>query len=495
MSKSRQCILGLFAVIVLWAAAFKLRADDQAQFGEQYSRNMISPEKSLPTAFDLKTGKNIKWKAALGSNTYATPVVAGGRVLIGTNNDNPRDPRHKGDRGILLCLDEKDGSLCWQLVVPKCEGDIYQDWPKIGICSPPTVEGDRVYVVTNRTEVLCLNLKVTTKDADIIWAFDIPAKTGTYRHDTGYASILLHGDYLYLNSCNGVDNTHRRIRAPEAPSLIVLEKSTGRLVAQDDEHIGPDIFHSTWSSPALGTVNGRPLIFFAGGNGVCYAFETVKSALAPTKGERGRGEGAVPEGKVEKLKKVWQFDCEPTAPKTNIHKYIGNRKEGPSNVNGMPVFYNNRVFVAAGGDFQQGKTKSFLKCIDATKTGDITATGELWSYPMNNATCATPAIAHGLVFVTDCGGTLHCVDIDTGKPYWTHTMKGQGYGSPLVADGKVYAGTLAGELWTLAAAKEKKVLGSVSLDRGIAATPMAANGVLYLTTMNQLLAVRQLGTD
>ena len=325
------------------------------------------------------------------------------------------------------------------------------------------------------------SIDLAEKDADIIWVFDIPAKTGTYRHDTGYASILLHGDYLYLNSCNGVDNTHRKIRAPEAPSLIVLEKSTGRFVAQDDEHIGPDIFHSTWSSPALGTVNGRPLIFFAGGNGVCYAFEPVGAA--------------VPEGKVEKLKKVWQFDCDPTAPKTNIHKYIGNRREGPSNVNGMPVFYNNRIFVAAGGDFQQGKTKSFLKCIDATKTGDITATGELWSYPMNNATCATPAIAHGLVFATDCGGTLHCVDIDTGKPYWTHTMKGQGYGSPLVADGKVYAATMAGELWILAAAKEKKVLGSVSLDRGIAATPVAANGVLYIATMNQLFAVRQVGTD
>ena len=63
MSASRQCILGLFAAIMLWAAAFALRADDQTQFGEQYSRNMISPEKSLPAAFDPKTGKNIKWKA------------------------------------------------------------------------------------------------------------------------------------------------------------------------------------------------------------------------------------------------------------------------------------------------------------------------------------------------------------------------------------------------------------------------------------------------
>ena len=244
MSATRQFILGLFAAILLSVATLALRAEDRPQWGERYSRNMASPEKSLPAVFDPKTGQNIKWKADLGTSTWATPVVAGGRVLIGTNNDKPRDPRHQGDRGIVLCLDEKDGSFCWQLVVPKREGDIYQDWPKVGICSPPTVEGDRVYVLTNRAEVLCLDLKgqangndgpfrdegrfmapqgsppmqVTEKDADIIWVFDIPAQAGTYRHDTGHASILLHGNYLYLNSCNGVDNTHRRIRARMLPA-------------------------------------------------------------------------------------------------------------------------------------------------------------------------------------------------------------------------------------------------------------------------------------
>ena len=43
------------------------------------------------------------------------------------------------------------------------------------------------------------------------------------------------------------NNTHRAIQAPDAPSLIVLEKKTGRYVARDDEHIGPNNFHATWS--------------------------------------------------------------------------------------------------------------------------------------------------------------------------------------------------------------------------------------------------------
>ena len=66
---------------------------------------------------------------------------------------------------------------------------------------------------------------MTAKDTDIIWIFDIPAKAGIHRHDTGHASILIHGDYLYLNSCNGVDGAPSSTLSPEAPSLIVLEKS------------------------------------------------------------------------------------------------------------------------------------------------------------------------------------------------------------------------------------------------------------------------------
>ena len=65
---------------------------------------MTSDETGLPDTFDPGTGRNVKWVAPLGSQSYATPIVAGGRVLIGTNNEPPRDPRHRGDRGVLLCL-------------------------------------------------------------------------------------------------------------------------------------------------------------------------------------------------------------------------------------------------------------------------------------------------------------------------------------------------------------------------------------------------------
>ncbi len=490
-------ILGLvFICMPGWILT--VSADDQPQWGQKYSRNMVSSETNLPDRFDPATGENIKWVAPLGTESYSTPIIADGKVLLGINNGRPLDPRHKGDRGVMVCLDEKDGSLCWQFVAPKLIPMLYRDWPRSGICSPATVEDDRVYTVSNRGEVVCLDLdgladgndgpyknegrhmapkedepmQVGRTDADIIWLFDMLAEVGVHQHDSSHSSILLHGDYLYINTSNGLNEKHALIPATDAPSLIVLDKRTGRLVAQDDEHIGPRIFHSTWSSPALGNVNGRTLIFFCGGDGVCYAFDAIQTP--PSDG---------------KLKRVWRFDCDPNAPKENVHQYIRNRKVSPSNIKSMPMFHDNRLYITYGGDIWWGKHEAWLTCIRATGTGDVTNTARVWTYPVERHCCSTPALYNGLIFVADCTGIIHCVDAETGRAYWTHDAKGDIWASTLVADGKVYVGTRRRDFWVLAASKEKKVISSIRLKDPIHGTATAANGVLYIATMKELYAL------
>ncbi len=467
---------------------------------------MVSGETNLPDSFDPATGKNIKWVADLGTQSFATPIVSGGRVLIGTNNEKPRDPRHSGDRDVLLCLDEKDGHLVWQLVVPKIsedEHDPYLDWPKVGFASPPTVEGDRAYVLTNRGEVVCLDMKGMADgndgpykdesahmvprgfaplqpgptDADIVWICDLVKEAGVHIHDQVQGSVLIDGDLLYVNSCNGVDDTHRRIRSPDAPSLVVIDKKTGKLVAADDEKIGPDVFHCTWSSPSLGEVNGARLIFFCGGNGICYAFEALKGVPPEA-----------PPGQLLKLKRFARYDPDPEAPKTDVHQYVGNRRESPSVIMGMPVFVDGRVYLAAGGDLWWGKKQSWLKCF-AVKPGEITPADEAWSYPMSRESCCTPAVYDGMVFAADCGGTVHCVDARTGKALWTYKANGDFWASPMVADGKVYIGTRRGQFIVLGATRELHVLSTVGLHDPISGTVTAANGRLYVATMTHLYAV------
>jgi len=514
MKRKLLCLL-LLGGLALGTPSAQTPAADQPQWGRAWSRNMVSDERGLPETFDPQTGSNILWSAALGTEAHSSPIVAGGRVYIGTNNGQPRDPAHQGDRGVLMCFEERTGCFLWQLVFPKRDEDIYFDWPHSGISSPVTVEGDRVYFVNNRGVVLCLEVPpgagksevrgpkseadppASTYEPRIVWQFDLTTGAGIWSHDAAHSSILIHGDYLYLNSGTGVDNTHRRIRTEDAPSLVVLEKRTGRFVARESERIAPNIFHSTWSSPSLANVNGRPLIFFAAGNGVVYAFEPLTNgardrwsneAIASESSHRSNTPTLHP---PVSLHRVWQFDSDPGAPKTNVHRYVTNRRESPSNFFGMPVFHNNRLYVAGGGDIWWGKNEAWLKCLDVTGAGDITTNGLVWSYPLQKHVLSTPAIHSGLAFIADCGRTFHCVDAETGKPCWTHEVKGEVWASPLVADGKIYLGTRSGAFYVFAASREKKLLSTLELGRPISATATAANGVLYVATMNRLYALRQ----
>src|ERR1700757_2091493 len=82
---------------------------DWPMWGGTPDRNMISSMKGLPTEWDIKTKKNVKWTAQLGSQSYGNIVVAGGVVLVGTNNEAPRDSKQGGDRGVLMAFRESDG--------------------------------------------------------------------------------------------------------------------------------------------------------------------------------------------------------------------------------------------------------------------------------------------------------------------------------------------------------------------------------------------------
>ena len=92
---------------------------DWPMWGGTPDRNMVSNMKGLPTTWDVKTKKNVKWVAALGSQTYGNPVVAGGMVFVGTNNEGAARSEAAGDRGVLMAFRESDGEFLWQIAHEK----------------------------------------------------------------------------------------------------------------------------------------------------------------------------------------------------------------------------------------------------------------------------------------------------------------------------------------------------------------------------------------
>lgn len=501
-------------------------AADQPQWGEAWSRNMVSAATGLADGFDPATKQNLRWVAELGTDTYSTPIVAGGRVYIGTNNNNPRNPLRTGDCGVLMCFDEVTGTLLWQLVVPKRWEDNGFDWARVGMCSTAVIDGERAYIMSNRGELICLDVhgqangndgpfmdegalatsprqpgqqprkdaegivqpeplvvipvegpraQVTPLDADVIWRTDVVHETGIWPHDAAHSTILIRGNHLYLNSGTGVDNTHRKMRAPESPSLLVVDKRDGRILAREDEGIAPNIFHNTLSGPSLGTINGREVIFFCAGNGIIYGIEPL--AEDPPPGQRAT------------LKKIFSYDPDPKAPKTGVQRFHGNTREGPTNLYGMPVFVGGRLYVAGGGDVYWGKNISWLKCLSFSDGADKPVLE--WTCALGRHTLSTPAVADGLAYVSDSDGLVHCIDVKTGERVWSHEMSGPVWASPLVADHKVFVGTRRGQYSVLAAGREKRVLSTVELLEKINATTTAANGTFYVATMSKLFAVRR----
>ncbi len=133
------------------------------------------------------------------------------------------------------------------------------------------------------------------------------------------------------------------------------------------EAVGPKIFHSTWSSPALGQLGGRDAIIFCGGDGIVRAFEPL--AKAP------------PAGEVAKLQSVWRYDPDSTAPKEDVQRFLSNRLQGPSNIYGMPVLLGDRLFVGGGVDIYWGKNEAWLQCVRTAGAGDITSQPDNPLYP------------------------------------------------------------------------------------------------------------------
>lgn len=470
----RWLIITATAVILTGLAASgfdKADGGDWPMWGGSPDRNMVSPMKGAPTSWDVGTKKNVRWVASLGSQSYGNPVVAGGYVLVGTNNELVRDPKQPGDRGVLMAFREKDGEFMWQHTSEKLASGRVNDWPYQGVCSSPLVEGDRAYYVTNRGEVVALDLDgfrdgsndgevqdekfKTEKDADILWKFDMMEEVGAFPHNMSNSSPVSYGDLIFVSTSNGQDESHVNIPSPNAPAIIALNKKTGKL-AWEDNSVGDRILHGQWSSPSVGKIG-----------------DVVQVVI-------GQGDGWIRGYEAETGKKLWEFDSN---PKDSVWPKTRNE------VISTPVIWENLVFMANGQDPEHGEGIGHLYAIDGTKRGDITQSGRVWHFDKIRRSISTGAVHDGLLYYPDFSGFLHCLDAKTGKPYWTHDMLAAVWGSAVVIDGKVYLGDEDGDVVILQAGKEKKVLAEINLGSSIYSSVVPANGSLYLANRNQLFAI------
>lgn len=459
-------------VLVLWAGV--VGAQETTMLGGAPSRNAVSKETGLPASADLKSGAGVLWTADLGTEAYAGPIVAGGKVFVGTNNERPRDPNVTGDRGILMAFRASDGAFLWQAVHDKLAEGRTQDWPAQGVCSTPAVVGDRLYYLSNRAELVALDTegfrdgendgpqrgeaRHGERDADVLWTLDLRAELGVVPHFMAASSPLVVGELIFVVTGNGVGEGGKPA-APKAPSFVAVDRQTGK-VRWSDATASAGLLDGAWSSPAFGVIGGKERVVFAGADGWVYAFEPATGKL------------------------VWRFDA--NAPRR------AGAERGRESFVAAPVVVGNRVLVGVGRDPEQGAADGRLVALDATKAGDLTSTGVLWNREGRDfsRTLSTVAVADGVAYAADLAGFLHALDLETGSELWQHDAFAAIWGSPLVADGKVYLGDEDGDLAILAAGRTKKVLAEINLGNAIYTSPAARDGVLFIVTSSRLIALR-----
>jgi len=566
VTKPIACGFAILTTVALLGVPALLRAADSAatttavtnatpdvdwnQWGGSPQRNNTPVGHNIPSTwkigkFNLKTGEwnregsqNVKWVAKLGSQSYGNPVVADGKVFVGTNNSGGWLERYPPDvdLGVLLAFDVQDGRFLWQHSSEKLPTGRVHDWPQQGICSTPLVEGNRLWFVTSRGEVRCLDTEgfhdrenngpysaevfTTPDEADVVWDFDMMKEMDISQHNMCSCSVTAAGDLLFVCTSNGVDVEHNYIPAAQAPSFFVIDKNNAQ-VRWTDASPGLNILHGQWSSPAYGVIDGQPQVIFGGGDGWLYSFDP--------NGDAGGN-----------AKLLWKFDAN---PKTSFYTVSGRATR--NHIIGTPVIHDGLVYIAVGEDPEHGEGIGHLWCIDPTKRGDVSPelafnsadptqpippkrlqavveeqgdfvrpnpnSAVVWhfaEYDRNgdgkidfeetmHRTCGTVAIKDGILYIADFSGLFHCLDAKTGQVHWAYDMLAASWASPLVVDGKVYVGDEDGDIAIFRHSADPDVamndgepyFGEINMGNSVYSTPIVADNVLYIANRTHLFAI------
>ena len=349
-------------------------------------------------------------------------------------------------------------------------------------------------------------------EADTLWEYNMMAELEVSQHNMCNCSITALGDILFVNTSNGLDESHLNLPSPDAPSFIAMDKNSGKVLWKDGSPAA-QILHGQWSSPTVALLDGVAQVIFAGGDGWVYSFKA-------NGGKDGAGE------------LLWKFDAN---PKTS--KWILGGRGTRNNLIATPVVYDNKVYIAVGQDPEHGEGVGHLWCIAANKRGDVSpelavdiASGEiikhqrlqavveedgqvardnpnsavLWHYSdvdrdddgdigfeeRMHRSCGTVAIKNDLLYISDFSGLFHCLNAQTGEVHFTYDMFAAAWGSPLIVDGHVFIGDEDGDIAIFdLAANATTPIKEINMGNSIYSTPIIANGTLFIANKTHLFAI------
>jgi outer membrane protein assembly factor BamB len=426
----------------------------------------IGSSANPPVDWDVATGRNVVWSVPLGAETFGRPVVADGVVYVGTDNARKMNPAVVDECGVLMALRASDGAFLWQDASPRVKRGL-REFLLPSTTSAACVEGDRLYYLTAECQLRCLDVGgFRDRGGNVVWQLDLCAALGVFPHEACNSEVLLLGDLLVVCTGNGQNEGHTRVPSPRAPSLIAVDKRSGR-VAWQAAGAGENVLHGQWCSPTAASVNGRTQVLFGGGDGWLRAYDAASG------------------------QELWRFDGNPKDAVWRPRPGVFSRCA----IVASPVYDGDgRVFVAMGEDPSHGNGPSLLHAVRPNGRGDVTESGRLWTCRQVGRVVATPVVRDGLVYVADVGGTVYCVDAKTGDVVWKHDTGGAVWGCLLSVGERLYVGNVEGRMTVLRAGRRKGVLAEVEMEEPLHSRPTVVGDAMYVATGRRLYLIRSTDT-
>jgi outer membrane protein assembly factor BamB len=521
-ANSARWVWGLFLAVCGLQLSSADGGDEWPMLGRDGTRNAVNPDGRGPFSWNvdeydrsgkrlLRARRGVRWSAALGSATFSSPVISSGLVWIGTNSFDKAGSYDDQLHGILRCFRVSDGKLVYEYKSRAFGDRMIRDTTWGGIGSSPLVEGDRLWLATNRGEVFCLDIGPLIRgegQPQELWRVDMVGQFGVFHRMTlmGPPRPCSIGPSwngrIFVTTSNGGGRFLADVPKPEAPNLLCLDKETGKVLWQDHSP-GENILTTQFASPTLAAIAGKMQVIVPQSDGWVRGFDPETGA------------------------KLWEFDMN---FKTSRYEMGGRSRRNDLLANA--VVYEERVYVASGQEAEHGEGPGRLVCIDPTKRGDISTelavnadgkplprrrtqavvpengeraianpnSGLVWEFVQNgkqhedqmHRTMSTVVISNGLVYVPDFGGFFHCFDAKTGQKYWTHDLLASVWGSPMIVGDKVYVGDEDGMLKVFQCGSNARCaepVAEITHEDAIYSTPAFADGVLYVASRTTLYAV------
>ncbi len=480
-------LIGLIGLINISANAQQQPLQWHANLG----RNMYVDAEGLP---DHIGEDNLLWKFEMKKGSFFNiPTVYNGRVYLGLKG-NCFEGMSKRN-GVLLCLDLHTGKKIWLKDLENGGG--------YGLADVPVIDGERIYVRTpGENQLICLNM-----DGEFVWKTSLSRDYSLTRMHGPAGTGLLIGEQLWwpTGHAPGSDCVNwetNSLEAPFHPNIMVFDRKTGKLVAEDDLEIGP-VQHGQWSSLSSGVVNGKRLVFFGDAFGYVHAFDVPETGPAAAENPAT-------------LKEVWRCDANPRTyryyedgsmqPYAGWMGNCGPKESGPCEVIAPPVFHDGKLYVTISRDAHYSVVKrdkndphskhrrwgaGAITCINPNGEGDITGTNKIWENTQVNRTFCPPSIAYGLIFFADHSGYVNCLDQNTGELIWKFDNQCEIWNYfQVVADRKIYVTSEQDGFFIINATREGGKVFHTTLDAKNNPTVGITDGMIIVGTGKSISAYK-----